>query len=254
MPHLIGYFPGGGGNGGASIENMFTYTGDYKLVDEGDGNWRIRFLTSGTFTPKKGMTIDAFAVGGGGSGRNDGTYGGGGGGGGCTKMVTDLQLIGGNDYKVTVGDGGASLSTATEYSGAVGGTSSFDTFLYAAGGSFSDISDLRKGGDGGSGGGSYASVGGSNGSNGGNGGTRDGKGQGTTTREFHESNGTLYAGGGGGGATSGNPYAGGEGGGGDGYNSTNGEDGEENTGGGGGGSRKLVGKGGSGIVVIRNAR
>ena len=225
----------------------YTYTGDHTLLDDGDGNWRIRFLTSGTFTPKKGITVDVFAVGGGGSGRTDATYGGGGGGGGCTNMVTGVALTGGKDYAVVVGDGGAAVNA-----GGPGGTSSFDTLLYAEGGTFSNT-NIKYGGDGGSGGGGWQGAGGSDGSNGLGTATFAGQGQGTTTREFHESNGTLYAGGGGGGTSNG-PFAGGEGGGGGGSVSY-GEPGEENTGGGGGSSRSAgVGKGGSGIVIIRNAR
>jgi len=36
--------------GGVSSNKLpsFTFTGTYTLVDDGDGNWRIKFLTSGT--------------------------------------------------------------------------------------------------------------------------------------------------------------------------------------------------------------
>lgn len=99
-----------------------------------------------------------------------------------------------------------------------------------------------------------------------------GKGQGTTTREFGEISAQLYAGGGG----SGNDYhgrayytsaaPGGAGGGGAGGYKSNGAAGSANTGGGGGGAGvnpdmnwsntygKSSGAGGSGIVIIRNAR
>ena len=46
----------------------FTYTGTYSLIDDGNGNWRIKFLSSGKFTPAKDMTVDVFIVGGGGGG------------------------------------------------------------------------------------------------------------------------------------------------------------------------------------------
>ena len=56
-----------GGGAWVGIPN-FTYTGTYETVDDGDGNWRIKFLTSGVFTllkPKQ-LLIDVFCVGGGG--------------------------------------------------------------------------------------------------------------------------------------------------------------------------------------------
>ena len=56
-----------GGGAWVGIPN-FTYTGTYETVDDGDGNWRIKFLTSGIFTllkPKQ-LLIDVFCVGGGG--------------------------------------------------------------------------------------------------------------------------------------------------------------------------------------------
>ena len=48
----------------------YTYTGTASFVDEGDGNWQIKFLTSGTFTLKSRskQLIDVFCVGGGGAG------------------------------------------------------------------------------------------------------------------------------------------------------------------------------------------
>ena len=97
--------------------------------------------------------------------------------------------------------------------------------------------------------------GGSDGSNGGAGSNTAGVGQGTTTREFGENSGTLYAGGGGGASTSSGGNAG-DGGGGAGASSSNAANGATNTGGGGGGARSnyTPGTGGSGIVIMRNAR
>ena len=47
----------------------FTYTGNYQIISEDDsGNWKIKFLISGTFTAMNDVLIDIFAVGGGGSG------------------------------------------------------------------------------------------------------------------------------------------------------------------------------------------
>ena len=44
----------------------FTYTGNYQIISEDDsGNWKIKFLISGTFTAMNDVLIDIFAVGGG---------------------------------------------------------------------------------------------------------------------------------------------------------------------------------------------
>ena len=57
-----------GGAGGKRPPEI-SYTGTYALLDDGDGNWRIRFLTSGTLTfVKQNATVDVFCVGGGGAG------------------------------------------------------------------------------------------------------------------------------------------------------------------------------------------
>ena len=208
----------------------FTYTGTYTLIDDGSKNWRIKFLTSGTFTPKKAMTVDLFAVGGGGgSAHSAGSYADAGGGGGYTNTVLNQSLTANTGYVVTIGAGGI---TAT------GGTSSFSSLISANGGK---PGSFDTGGNGGSGGGPIGGNGGSNGSNGSSGATTNvGLGQGTTTREFGELTGGLYAGGGGGYAANG-----GAGGGGNSF-----QEGAANTGGGGGCARN----GGSGIVIIRNAR
>ena len=109
--------------------------------------------------------------------------------------------------------------------------------------------------------------GGSDGDDGG--GSNPGNGQGTTTREFGEISGTLYAGGGAGGTCNlGSGRLGGAGGGGDGAYGYNGnivlaKDGAANTGGGGGGGASIGtmypnlypgGHGGSGIMIIRDHR
>ena len=218
----------------------FTYTGEYALVGDDDtpisdfpgwkDGWKLRLLTSGTLTITQmygfGGTVDAFLVGGGASSNGDD-----GGGGGYTKTETGIALLTGTEYPVVIGGTG-------------GTTSAFD--LSASGGS---------GKNGGSGGGAGAEdgydsggSGGSDGSNGGNtykGGT-GGTGQGTTTREFAEEGGTLYSGGGAGkGGTRGSGTAGAGGGGGVSGSGT------ANTGGGGGGDGGI---GGSGIVILRNAR
>lgn len=222
----------------------FTYTGDFEVVNDSDepittsqGNWKIRFLTSGTltFTDLRSAVngIDVFCVGGGGNGASVG----GGGGGGYTSTQKGVILYAGTEISIEIGGSGGNTSAFGITANAGANANGFN------------------GGAGGSGGGSLVKDGGSDGGDGGthasyNGGT----GQGTTTREFGEENGRLYAGGGGGSkASTFNPGIGGDGGGGDG-SATIGSDGEQNTGGGGGGGLNGAGSGGSGIVIIRNVR
>ena len=246
------------------------------------------FTSSQTWTVPAGVTrVTVFCVGGGASGSSNSStrIGGGGGGGGYTKTAT-VNVTPGQKISVTVGSGGAVPSD--DYIRNAGGSSSLGSLCSASGGS--SANGGANGGPGGSGGGagcqsgadSQASgtwgQGGDGGSDGGNGeGTRTasgarnsgGAGQGTTTRAYGQSSGTLYAGGGGG--TARNTYGGGDGGsggGGDGGNSTDsyngeiwgsnvgGSNGTANTGGGGGGSLwcsngRYPGAGGSGIVLIK---
>lgn len=234
----------------------YTYSGEHALAEE-DGGWKIRFLTSGTLKMNKKTTVDIFCVGGGGGGGKS-NYGGGG-GGGYTTTEKNVELVAGAEYVVTVGLGGNASMNLTNVA-TDGGQSSFADIAAADGGLKGNGSNGGAGGSGG-GGGSNGSTGVSGGSDGSDGSSRTGAGgagQGTTTREFGEENGTLYAGGGGGGAMSnGTPGAGGAGGGGAGGTGNNpaAQNGEPNTGGGGGGARSTAsGAGGSGIVIIRNAR
>lgn len=241
----------------------FTYTGSYEAVKDDDTvisdittynetNWKIRFLTSGTLTLSNlyGATdgIDVFLVGGGASGYDPGSNGnGGGGGGGYTTTALNKTVATGTNYTITIGDGGARKES--------GGNAGGDTEAFSE--SASGGKSASNGGAGGSGGGNFQT--GSGGSDGANGGNNGGAGQGTTTREFGEANTRLYSGGGGAGGNNG-PNNGGDGGGGRGgteqptrYESTAGE---ANSGGGGGGGHAYMNSsaGGSGIVIIRNAR
>ena len=260
--------PGGyGGTGIVIIRNhrapeqtglpTYTYTGNSQLIDDGNGNWRIKFLTSGTLVINDILNIsngiDVFLVGGGAGGAGSGA----GGGGGYTKTIKKVSVTLNNGYAITIGAGG----NADEN----GGSSS--AFGYSVSGGKTGYYD---GGAGGSGGGSgfrkqelaSAGAGGSDGSNGGAGQYNGGVGQGTTTREFGEAGEKLYAGGGGGGGNNYGPasvcYSGGPGGaGGGGAGGRMGDEGsagEANTGGGGGGTSGNHFAGGSGIVIIRNAR
>lgn len=241
-PIMLG---GGSGISAPIIGKDFNWTGGdgtYQVLDDGDKNWRIKFLSSGTFTPLRDMVIDAFLVGAGGGGHLVTVYGSGG-GGGYTKTVKSIVLTANTNYNIVVGAGGSINSGSGE--SAIPATAGGDTSAFSetvAGGA---PAASKAGGNGGSGGGSHDSgkqVGYAGGSDGSNGvGTNGGTGQGTTTREFGEADGALYAGGGGGYYVT-SPGAGGAGGGGN-YK----EAGEANTGGGGGAG----GAGGSGIVIIR---
>ena len=243
----------------------FTYTGTYEYIDDGGGNWRIKFLSSGVFTPLKAMTIDAFLVGAGGGGADSSSFmsGNAGGAGGYTKTEKQITITKDTEYSIVIGSGGLGNNYYQSRSTKGGDTSAFG-FTAAGGNSKIPNTNAGHGVTGGSGSGSYNGAGGSDGGNGGSwqsytGGT----GQGTTTREFGEPTGDLYAGGGAGGTnTSGMVISGGAGGGGSGtyYKENTGlRDGAENTGGGGGGvytpgsaqETRYGGNGGSGIVIIR---
>ena len=234
----------------------FTYTGTYEYIDDGGGNWRIKFLTSGIFTPMKDMIIDAFLVGGGGGGgQTDSTYKlSSGGGGGYTTTQLNIALTAKTEYPIVIGTGGPpSTTTGIPGSGTSGASNGGNTTAFSQTASGGKEGRIRKsgrgavadGGAGGSGGGNceqYAQIKVYDGQSDGAGGTHSGEGQVTTTREFEESTGELYAGGGGA-----YVYNGAKGNGGAGGGANGGESAADNTGGGGGGN----GYGGSGIVVIR---
>ena len=193
--------------GGDAIP-YFTYSGRCMLKNDGNGNWRIGFITSGVFIPSTDIEVDLFLCGAGaggqsgkrtstvnayGKGGNDGgshygstgysTYAGHGGGGGYTATHKSITLIKGVEYPVIIGAGGAKDSA--------GGQSSFGSYI-------------ALGGDGAVATSNTDVNGGSNGS----------PGQGTTTREFEEETGELYSGAGGAGGSWRNSvsYAGGAGG------------------------------------------
>lgn len=240
----------------------YTYSGSHEKIDDGSGNWRIKFKSSGTLVfanlGKWDGKLDVFLVGGGcagGSGNWDANNGYGKAGcGGYTTTQKSVQSAANTSYNIVIGAGGQSAFAPG------GNTYAFDV---AAGGGTKLI--------GGSGGGAYGNGAVNNGgSDGGNGDPQDaanigidhygspGRGQGRTTREFGEPIGMLYAGGGGAGGNGSAQAHGGAGGGGNGaWNGHQPTSGAANTGGGGGGmyyGLTNVGKGGSGIVVIRNHR
>lgn len=257
----------------------FSYTGNYEIVDDednvitsSDSNWKVRFLTSGTltFNVLKGATngIDVFCVGGGGGGATitNSYTGAGGGGGGYTTTVLGFSVKTGTGYDIVIGGGGSPSGT--------GGTTSGFGAVATGGAPGSSANGGSGGSGGGCGGYSWDGVPTSGASDGetaensyrSGGSTRvgvGGIGQGTTTKEFGDETGKLYAGGGAGGAgvgsnqVYGNQMPGGDGGGGIGGRNSAGGNGTINTGGGGGGgspNNVAGGYGGSGIVVIRNAR
>ena len=238
-------------NSSAGATPYIEYSGNCTLLNDGSGNWRIKFTTSGTVKFNTSMSIDIFLVGGGGGGSDNG-----GGGGGYTKTYKS-QVISTGSYAVNVGSGGGA--------GSNGGASYFkDPTTYVAKGGNSGSGSY--GGSGGSGGGGVCGAGGSYGNSGNcnnycygdfEAGAA-GAGQKTTTCEFGEgttsscTRGTDYAysGGGTSGFDSFNPSVGG------GASCNGGSCGsaKANTGGGGGGYYNAATSGGSGIVIIRNKR
>ena len=63
MIQTEGIFVGGSAISAPIIGEDFNWSGGdgtYQGLDDGGGNWRIKFLSSGTFTPLKNMVIDVF--------------------------------------------------------------------------------------------------------------------------------------------------------------------------------------------------
>lgn len=221
--------------GGASGIPNYTYSGNATLHVEDEENWHIKLLTSGIISFDRLVTLDVFLVGGGACGGYQGGQPGMGGGAGYTKTGRGIAAIKDQQFEIVIGAGGAAPVKDSDGGGDGGETSGFG--LRAAGG-------LRgaslKGGNGGSGGAGYGgTTGGVDGGNGAGDNRYAGVGQGTTTRAFEEADGELYATGGDFGS----------------YTSSDIRYGAENTGDGGSGSTTSTGyAGGSGIVIIRNAR
>lgn len=269
---------------GGSKSPKFTYTGTYNIRKDGV----VELLTSGTIVFLETTVIDIFMVGGGASGTARGAnvtskHGFGGGGGGYTKTIKQRSVVANESINVIIGEGGVgSDDPSYKDSGMKGGTTRFGNEAVVGGEAYTPGQGYN-GGNGGSGGGagvesnSNGGEGGSNGGNGAAGAAAGGRGQGTTTREFGEETGKLYAGGGGGGrymvTTQPVVSTGGAGGGGTGAWAGNTKNayqpaasGVANTGGGGGGGAVgtgdlaagtkpigIVGAGGSGIVCFRES-
>ena len=250
-----------GGGGARNTLPSFTYTGSYILLDDDNGDWRIKFLTSGTLRFQKlNGNIQVFLVGGGGSGAS--TAGGGGAGGFAVTQLISAEVN--VDYPIVIGAGGAGKATGTSANGNAGGnTSAFGVTANGGAGGLT-YSAGSSGGSGGSGGGKGTTgsgyAGGSDGSNGSGNSAGIGTGQGTSTREFGVLDGDLYAGaGGGGGGSAGDGGTGGAGGGTNGGKAAASTSCAANTGAGSGGGGAGAaaygsGNGGSGICVVRNLR
>lgn len=188
----------------------FSYTGTYEIIDDGDGNKRVKFYTSGTLVMTKTCVVDAFYVGGGSGGASQASTSGfaPGGGGGYTATHHSITLEANTEYVITIGAGGVGTRTLTPSNG--GETSAFGFSISggqgANGGSGGGATGLSRDND-------HNAEGGDGGSNGLGGekayhytastsgtleSTTQGTGQGTTTAEFGEEGNELYSGGGGG--------------------------------------------------------
>ena len=110
----------------ASYPYSFNYTGNCAVYDDGNDNWRIKFLTSGTLTMNAEVNIDMFLVGGGGNG--SWSYPG---AGGYTKTLKSLTLYNGSVHSVTIGAAANSTSFGNVASVSAGGSGSL-----AAGGNY----------------------------------------------------------------------------------------------------------------------
>lgn len=237
---------------------------------------------TGNKCPSGVTSTDYLVVAGGGSGGSTNAGGpGGGGGAGGMKASTGMSVTPGNAYTITVGTGGASVTSGL---GNAGNNSVFNTVTSDGGGKGGSTSSVN-GGNGGSGGGSgYGSTAGTTtgGSQGNDGAVGSGASQGTggggggagaagtaggASAAGPGGNGSAssisgssvtYAGGGGGGAiNAGTKGAGGTGGGGaggqDATTAVDGTAGTANLGGGGGGSgatKNVSGGGGAGVIIL----
>ena len=243
----------------------YMYSGYQQATATTVSHGRVVFTSSGTWTvPANVYTIDIHCTGGGksGNGSNSSSNGGAAGTGARTSYQKGISVSPGQVVNFTVGSGGKRGSVAQPGSDSIATIGSVTITAKGGhtdvGGGQSHDSTNKYGGRGGSDGGpgyqrstnsdiagglrivnEYSTV------------------QGTTTREFGESSGTLYCGGGGGeGFYSYQNGAGGAGGGGAGGSSGHfgAQSGTTGSGGGGGdcrGSGYGGGDGGSGNVVIR---
>lgn len=115
----------------------YTYSGSHEKIDDGSGNWRIKFKSSGTlkFTNlgKWDGKLDVFCVGGGcagGSGSWDGNNGyGKAGSGGYTTTQKSIQVTANTAYSIVIGAGGQSAFAPGGSTSALGVTANGGTKL-----------------------------------------------------------------------------------------------------------------------------
>ncbi len=137
---------------------MVYYSGNCSVHDDGNDDWRIKFLTSGELKLSIKTKIGAFLVGGGEVG---GGKWGGGGDSGYTKTFNGLTLDSNKTYKVTIdsgGSGGSNTDYPNSWTGSDGESSTIviDNKTYEAkgglaGGLGNTSAGCASGGSGGSG-------------------------------------------------------------------------------------------------------
>lgn len=121
------------------------------------------FTSNGTFIASTDKVLVTL-WGGGGAGAGNSGYNGGGGGGGAGLYIYRklIEVISGNSYNITIGNGGVGTHSGH---GSPGEDSLFDTLLTASGGE-GGKDESGPGGDGGAGGGSQGAIGGAGGAGG----------------------------------------------------------------------------------------
>ena len=105
---------------GEAVDRIFSYSGNCKILQDSNG-WRIKFTSSGTLRFYVNAKIDAFVVGGGTAGGNGYHVADNPGKGGATIKSSNISLIKGTDYNVVVG-GASSNSTFIDVVAQAGGT------------------------------------------------------------------------------------------------------------------------------------
>ncbi len=85
--------------------NIGKYSGQFQVMTDSGGTGYVKFLTSGTFTPARALSVGVFLVGGGANGSNGyyGTANGGAGGAGGKTYTGTASLSSGTGYSIVVG-------------------------------------------------------------------------------------------------------------------------------------------------------
>lgn len=104
---------------GEAADRIFSYSGNCKILQDSNG-WRVKFTSSGTLRFYLNTKIDAFVVGGGTSGGNGYRTATDPGKGGTTVLSSNISLVSNTDYAVVVG--------------AASSNSSFNSVVATAGG------------------------------------------------------------------------------------------------------------------------